>query len=64
LADNQLVGTYGSAEHRACATQLCHDRFNRIFELAGVNYQLCPKPIALMLKKHKDHAATDEKWVV
>jgi hypothetical protein len=26
-----------------------------------VNYQLCPKPIALMLKKHKDHAATDEK---
>jgi hypothetical protein len=59
---NQLVGTCGLAEHRACATQICHDRLNRVFELAGVNYQPCPKPIALVLKKRKDHAATDRKY--
>jgi hypothetical protein len=50
---NQLDGNYDTIEHRACVTQLLHDSLNNVFELASVNYQLRPEPIAHVLKKHK-----------
>jgi hypothetical protein len=36
---NQLVGNYDVTKHHTCATQLLHGHLNRVFELAGVNYQ-------------------------
>jgi hypothetical protein len=49
-ATNHLVGNYGTTKHRACATQLLHDRLNHVSELAGVNYQLRPEPAAHVVK--------------
>jgi hypothetical protein len=50
-AANQLVGNYGVSKDRAYVTELLHSHLNHIFELAGVNYQSRPEPIAPMLKK-------------
>jgi hypothetical protein len=47
---NLLVGNYCAMEHNTYMG-LRHGRLNHIFELAGLPYQPCSKPVVRMSKK-------------
>jgi hypothetical protein len=52
-AVNVLVGNYSLTEDHACITQLRHGRFNHVFDMVGVKYQLRAEPVAHTSQKRQ-----------